>query len=70
MTKMTFVAAALVAAAAYAAEPSDARNNAAPRHGQPKMTTNAPADCERAPNVGAFATAPYSMPPCMPGAAN
>jgi hypothetical protein len=24
----------------------------------------------RAPNVGAFASAPYSSPPCMPGTAN
>lgn len=70
MTKMTFVAAALVAAAAYAAEPSDARNNAAPRHAQPKVTTNAPAGCVRAPNVGAYATEPYNMPPCMPGTEN
>jgi hypothetical protein len=24
----------------------------------------------RAPNVGAFASDPYSSPPCMPGTAN
>jgi hypothetical protein len=24
----------------------------------------------RAPNVGAYATAPYSVPPCMPNTAN
>jgi hypothetical protein len=24
----------------------------------------------RAPNVGAFASAPYSSPPCMPNTAN
>lgn len=69
MTKLTFVAAALVAAAAYATEASAARSNIAPRHAQARMTTNAAADCVRAPNVGAFATAPYSSPPCMPGMA-
>ena len=24
-------------------------------------------DCVRAPNVGAYATAPYTVPPCEPG---
>jgi hypothetical protein len=70
MTKLTFVAAALVAAAAYATEASAARSNVAPRHAQAKMTTHAVGDCVRAPNVGAFATAPYTSPPCMPGTAN
>jgi hypothetical protein len=70
MTKLTFVAAALVAAAAYTTEASAAGNNVAHRHAQARMTTNAAADCVRAPNVGAFATAPYASPPCMPGTAN
>jgi hypothetical protein len=26
-------------------------------------------DCVRAPNVGAFASDPYTMPPCMPSTA-
>jgi hypothetical protein len=70
MTKLTFVAAALVAAAAYTTESSAARSNVAPRPAQAKMTTKATVDCVRAPNVGAFASAPYSVPPCMPGTAN
>ncbi|SDN55381.1 hypothetical protein [Afipia sp. GAS231] len=68
MTKFTFVAAALVAAAAYATEASAARSNVAPRHNE--ATTNAAGDCVRAPNVGAYATAPYTVPPCMPNTAN
>jgi hypothetical protein len=70
MTKMTFVAAALVAAAAYATEASAARSNVASRQNQPATATNTAVDCVRAPNVGAYATAPYSVPPCMPNTAN
>jgi hypothetical protein len=69
MTKMTFVAAALVAAAAYT-EASAARSNVAPRHTQATTTASAVVSCVRAPNVGAFASAPYTSPPCMPGTAN
>lgn len=70
MTKFTFVAAALVAAAAYSNAASAARNNAAPRHNQATATSAAAGDCVRAPNVGAYATAPYTAPPCMPNAGN
>jgi hypothetical protein len=70
MTKLTFVAAALVAAAAYTSEASAARSNIASRHAQATTTTSTAVDCVRAPNVGAFATAPYSSPPCMPNTAN
>jgi hypothetical protein len=70
MTKFTFVAAALVAAAAYATEASAARSNVAPRHNQAATATNTAGDCVRAPAVGAYATAPYSVPPCMPSTAN
>ena len=70
MTKITFVAAALVAAAAYTTEASAARNNAASRYTQPATATNTVVDCVRAPNVGAYATAPYTVPPCMPNTAN
>jgi hypothetical protein len=69
MTKMTFIAAALVAAAAYSSEAFAARNNAASRQTQPAATDTV-AGCMRAPNVGAYASAPYSVPPCMPNAAN
>jgi hypothetical protein len=70
MTKMTFVAAALVAAAAYTSEASAARSNVASRHTPASTTTNTVVNCVRAPNVGAFASAPYSSPPCMPGTGN
>lgn len=69
MTKLTFVAAALVAAAAYT-QASAARSNVASRHAQATTTTSTVVNCVRAPNVGAFASAPYSSPPCMPGTAN
>jgi len=70
MTKMTFVAAALVAAAAYTSEASAARSNVASRHTQASTTNNSVVNCARAPSVGAFASAPYSSPPCVPGTAN
>ena len=68
MTKLPFVVAALVAAAAYATEAAAARSNVASRHAQ--ATTAASTGCVRAPNVGSYASAPYSSPPCMPGTAN
>jgi hypothetical protein len=70
MTKLTFVAAALVAAGAYSTAASAARSNVAPRHTQATATASTDAGCVRAPNVGAYASAPYSIPPCMPGTAN
>ena len=70
MTKLTFVAAALVAAAAYASEASAARSNVGLRHTHATTATSADVNCVRAPNVGAFASAPYSSPPCMPAKAN
>jgi hypothetical protein len=70
MTKLTIMAAALVAAAAYASEASAARSNPASRHAQPATATESAAACVRAPNVGAFASDPYTSPPCMPGKSN
>jgi hypothetical protein len=69
MTKLTFVAAALVAVAAYATEAASARSNPPARHNQ-TTTMSAIGNCVRAPNAGAFASAPYSVPPCMPNQAN
>ena len=66
MTKFIFVAAALVAAAAYTTEASAARKVAS-RATQATATAKTDVDCVRAPNVGSYATAPYAMPPCMPG---
>jgi hypothetical protein len=62
MTKMTFVLAALIAASVFATQAMAARNDSAARHAVTK-------DCVRAPNVGAFASDPYTAPPCMPNAA-
>ena len=59
MTKMTFVSAALIAATVFATQAMAARNDSAARHATTK-------DCVRAPNVGAFASDPYTVPPCMP----
>jgi hypothetical protein len=70
MTKMTIVAAALVAAAAYSSEAAAARSNVAARHSPAATQTNQAGNCVRAPDVGAFASAPYTSPPCMPGTAN
>ena len=74
MTKLTFVTLALVAAAAFSAQASAASNNAAVRRAYASMTTTTTTpvsskttDCVRAPNVGSFATAPFTEPPCMPG---
>lgn len=65
MTKVTFVSALLIAAAAFTTQALAARSgDAAARRAMNK--THAITDCVRAPNVGAFATAPYSEPPCMP----
>jgi hypothetical protein len=70
MTKLTFAALALVAAAAYSAQASAAGSNAAARRAHASATTpvsGKSTDCVRAPNVGSFATAPFTEPPCMPG---
>ena len=59
MTKLIFVLTALVAVAIDATAAS-----AATRHAQ---AAGKAVDCVRAPNVGSYATAPYTQPPCMPG---
>jgi hypothetical protein len=43
-------------------------SDAAARRAMKKTHTTT--DCVRAPNVGAYATAPYSVPPCMPNTLN
>jgi hypothetical protein len=62
MTKMTFVSATLIAVTVFATQAMAARNDSAARH----ATTR---DCVRAPNVGAFASDPYTVPPCLPNTA-
>ena len=62
MIRLSFVSAALIAAAIYQIEAASARTVAPARRG----VMHATADCIRAPAVGAYATAPYKEPPCMP----
>ena len=62
MTKMTFVTAALIAVTVFATQAMAARPDVAARHATTK-------DCVRAPNVGAFASDPYTVPPCLPNTA-
>ncbi|HEV2159795.1 hypothetical protein [Bradyrhizobium sp.] len=61
MTRLSLVSAALIAAALYQTQAAAARD-AAPR----RTATHAAADCVRAPAEGAFASAPYKEPPCLP----
>jgi len=65
MTRLPLVAATLIAAAVYQTQATAARD-AAPRRAPAQAT----ADCVRAPAVGAYASAPYTQPPCMPKTAN
>jgi hypothetical protein len=62
MTKMTFVSAVLIAATVFATQAMAARHDPAARHATTK-------DCVRTPNVGAYASDPYSVPPCLPNTA-
>ena len=68
MTKLSFVSAALIAAALFTTQAVAARNDAAARHAAIKAH-RAVADCMRAPDVGAFASDPYAVPPCLPNTA-
>jgi len=42
-----------------------AGNNSAADHATAKANAGV-SECVRAPNVGAFASAPYTVPPCLP----
>jgi hypothetical protein len=68
MVKMTFASAALIAAIALTSQVMAARNDRAARH-QATRAHAVAKDCVRAPNVGAYASDPYTVPPCMPTAA-
>ena len=65
MTRKTFVSAVLIAASVFATQAMAARNDVAARHATTKAHASA-TDCARAPNIGAFASDPYTVPPCMP----
>jgi hypothetical protein len=60
MTKVTFLSAALVAAAVFSTQAMAAGSDVAAR----RATTTA--SCVRAPDVGAYASDPYIVPPCEP----
>ena len=62
MTRLPLVAAALIAATVYQTESAAARDVAPAR----RAAVHATADCVRAPAEGAYVTAPYKEPPCMP----
>jgi hypothetical protein len=64
MVKMTFASAALIAAIALTSQVMAARND----HRATRVHAVAK-DCVRAPNVGAFASDPWTIPPCMPNTA-
>jgi hypothetical protein len=69
MTKVTLVSAALIVAAVFTTQAMAARSrDAAARRATAESHTIT--DCVRAPNVGAFASAPYTVPPCMPNTTN
>ena len=68
MTKFAFVSVALIATTLLASQAMAARGDLAARRAATADRTLA--DCVRAPSVGAFASAPYSVPPCMPNGAN
>ena len=64
MTKVTILSAALIAAAAFSTQAMAAGSDAS-RH--PTTTARASVkDCVRAPDVGAYASDPYTVPPCEP----
>jgi hypothetical protein len=68
MTKLTLVSAALIAV--FTTQAALARSDAPAHHAMASSKADSVADCVRAPNVGAFASAPYSAPPCLPNNAN
>ena len=70
MTKLTFVSAALIAVAALTAQAAVARSDVASHHAMASAKAGGAAVCVRAPNAGAFASAPYAEPPCLPNSAN
>jgi hypothetical protein len=61
MTKVTILSAVLIAAAAFTTQAMAAGSNVAARQAAASVK-----DCVRAPNVGAYASDPYTVPPCEP----
>ena len=62
MTRLTLVAAALIAAA-FQTQAASARHITPQRAAEVQATADY---CVRAPAEGSYATAPYKQPPCLP----
>ena len=69
MTKVILVSTALIAAAVFTTQAMAARNDVAARQATARIHA-IPTGCVRAPDVGAFASDPYIVPPCLPNAAS
>jgi hypothetical protein len=70
MVKMTFASVALIAAIAFTSEAVFTSQAMAARNDYRATRAHTVVkDCVRAPNVGAFATDPWTIPPCMPNTA-
>ena len=67
MTRLTLVAAAMIAAAVTQTQAASARHIAPTRAAVTQTTADY---CVRAPAEGAFASAPYTQPPCLPNTAS
>ncbi len=65
MTRLILTSTAMIGAAAYQVQAAAARDVVA-RH----AAAHRRSDCVRAPAQGAFATAPYNEPPCVPKTTN
>ncbi len=63
MTRLTLVAAAMIAAAVTQTQAASLRHVAPPRAAVTQAVTDS---CVRAPAEGAYASAPYTQPPCLP----
>jgi hypothetical protein len=66
--QVTLVSTALIAAAVFTTQAVATRSDAAAQHAKAKAHTVV-TDCVRAPDVGAFASDPYTVPPCIPNIA-
>ena len=63
MTRLTLVAAAMIAAAVLQTQAASARHITPPRAAATQVMTDF---CVRAPAEGAYASEPYKQPPCLP----
>lgn len=74
MTKLSLLSVALIAATAFTTQAFAQGNVAFRRYAPMDAYASAPYAqpgpdhrvCVRAPNVGAFASDPYTVPPCLP----